>query len=155
MCTRGWYQDRSSGAHGSVPGVCGSWVVPGGVYRVRTQPVSLARLGARLVLPGPNPLPGPRFCARPGTPGPCQGPPHTWSPRTQYSPWEPNRARFSSKYPKVSINLRVSPVFVHEACHSPYIKKHGPNVTTLNSQISKSGSLLSQGINGPKTASAR
>ena len=58
------------------------------------------------------------------------------------------RARFHAISHKVSQNAKVSPNMSEKACHSPYIPKQGPEVTSWISGISVSGSLLSQGING-------
>ena len=58
-----------------------------------------------------------------GTPGPSRTLRTPWTPAPQHALLEPIWARFSSIYPKVSINLGVSPKSAHEACHSPYLKK--------------------------------
>ena len=89
------------------------------------------------------------ICAHQGTPGPCRPFRTPWLPALRYVAWRPIWARFHHIYTKVSINLRVSPKFLHEACHTPYFKKEVPNVTTLNSWISDIASLLSVGMNGP------
>ena len=60
-----------------------------------------------------------------------------------------NKARFNLILSKVSKNDEVSPKYVEKACVSPYIPKRVPEVTSSNSQISISRSLLLQGINGP------
>ena len=49
---------------------------------------------------------------------------------------------------KVSQNGKVSPRNVQKACHSPYLPKRVSKVTSWNSEVSVSRSLLSQGING-------
>ena len=50
---------------------------------------------------------------------------------------------------KLSENGQVSPECVEKASVSPYMPKRVPKVTSWNSEIYISASLLSQGINGP------
>ena len=70
-------------------------------------------------------------------------------PSLYQDPPHGQRARFDPHFLKVSQNAEVSPESVNKACHSPYIQKRVPNVTSWISGISQIASLLSQGINGP------
>ena len=94
-------------------------VVPGvvrlGGYRVGSTPPCthpVSQIGIARAQPVAGPCP-------PGTPGPSQGPPHTWAPAPVGSP---DMARFHHIYTKVSHKSRVSPKKRDEACHTPYIK---------------------------------
>ena len=89
--------------------------IPGGYY---PAPPSHGYIGIARA----QPLASPRLCVHQGTPGTLQAPPHTLAPRTQICPSGPNKARFRSKYTKVSHKSGVSPKYVNEACHSPCFK---------------------------------
>ena len=71
---------------------------------------------------GPTSSPRPRFCAHSGTPGPCRPLRTPLLPALSIPASGPIRARSKVIYPKVSINLGVSPKKAHEACHSPCFK---------------------------------
>ena len=105
---------------------CGTGGVPGGYYRVGIPgwvlPLPQPSIPI-LVLPGPNQsqdhVSAPTMALR----RPSWPPPHTMAPRTQIPALEPIQARFSTKYPKVSMKSGVSPKKGDEAWHTPCFKK--------------------------------
>ena len=97
-------------------------------------------LGAWARVPGCA-APGPPCGARSGTLVPSL----SWTLRCRLLA---NKARFHTFLSKVSQNGEVSTKKCQKACHSPYISKRPPKVTSWISQISVLLSLLLQGING-------
>ena len=144
----------------------------GGLYRCTTHPATArqgadpvtakrapeAPAGLEWVVTGAGTVPFARDpvsrCARAVSPpfGPGQAPA---GPSLGYTPPRAKRARFQVISWKLSKNREVSPKYVEKACHSPYIPKRCPKVTSWNSQIPVFLSLLSQGINGPFWPSSR
>ena len=119
---------RDRGPAMTVAGCGGRWV-PGVVRWVgtreggipgTTQPGQIeAYLSIYWYCQGPTIARG-LFLRPPGTPGPCQGLPHTWLLALSILAI---RARFNLKYLKVSQNGRVSPKMSNEAWHTPCLKK--------------------------------
>ena len=108
---------QGAGVRWGVPGVgAGGHYregIPGGYYPgphigiARAQPLPVTGITV-----------SPRHSRHPPGAFRTPGLPHPQIPRLRLI-----RARFRRIYPKVSQNGKVSPKSVHEACHTPYIKK--------------------------------